>query len=340
MSDEPVAPSIKKEIKAVLFASGKPLDLDFISELVKEKKHVVKKMIVELQHDLDQSEDSLMIVEDQFGYKMTTRERYLNLVRQIVPETELSKTVLETLAVIIWKQPVLQSEVIRIRTNKAYDHIAQLEDAGFIQKTKHGRTYLIKGTEKLYNYFDVPNENAMKNYFKEFKDVDPEKRRMKQVGNLEVFEMEKQKQTSPMVFVNPEEGHIGKLEIYDENADVEQPAQLVQATQPEHPEPEEKSTDDGQEEESAPEEKEEQTSEIFDSDEIEQEAEKRAEQIAGIASTEKDAEDEDEDESEESSEEKPEEKKETEEEDERELAPPLEHMVDEDETETKDEDKT
>ena len=73
---------------------------------------------------------------------------------------------METLAVIAWKVPVLQSDIISIRTNKAYDHLVELEKSGFISRSKSGRTKLIKLTDRFFNYFDVKNAEAMKEKFK------------------------------------------------------------------------------------------------------------------------------------------------------------------------------
>ena len=99
------------------------------------------------------------------------REKYLPLVQKIVAETELSKTVMETLAVVAWKAPVLQSDIIRIRTNKAYDHLRELEDNGFISRAKHGRTQIIKLTDKFYSYFDMQGKEDVQKQFASFKEA-------------------------------------------------------------------------------------------------------------------------------------------------------------------------
>jgi len=89
------------------------------------------------------SEDSsLMLVAEGNFWKLSPREDYLHLVRQIVTKTELSKTLMETLAIIAFKYPIKQSDLIKIRTNKAYDHLRELEEIGYITRQKYGRTRL------------------------------------------------------------------------------------------------------------------------------------------------------------------------------------------------------
>ena len=73
-----------------------------------------------------------------------------------MPDTEMTKSVMETLAVIAWKQPIIQADVIKIRTNKAYEHIKELVGMGFVTSEKFGRTKKLKLTQKFLDYFDHP----------------------------------------------------------------------------------------------------------------------------------------------------------------------------------------
>jgi segregation and condensation protein B len=164
---------LNKEVEAILFAAGRTVDSkEFMSLLGLRNPGLVKEAIASLTEEYEARESPMMIVQENEGWKLTIREKYLQLVQKINPHTELSKTILETLSVIAWKQPIMQSEVIRIRTNKAYDHIAELERLGFITKDKHGRSFAIKVTEKFLDYFDLPDSKAIKDVFKEFKDIE------------------------------------------------------------------------------------------------------------------------------------------------------------------------
>lgn len=149
----------KARVEAILFAVGKYIDDEMISQLCELDKKSVKKALEELKKDYDFRNTALMIVQEGNSWKVNVREKYLSLVRKIVADTELSRSVMETLAVIAWKTPMYQSEAINIRGNKAYDHIAELEEAGFVTKDKKGRSYILKTTEKFYNYFDIDQKH-------------------------------------------------------------------------------------------------------------------------------------------------------------------------------------
>ncbi|RJQ17328.1 SMC-Scp complex subunit ScpB [Candidatus Woesearchaeota archaeon] len=159
---------LKNKIEALLFSSGKFMTEENLSLLIGADIREVKKTVRDLEKEYAERDHSLMLVQEGDSWKINVRELYLDLVRKIVADTELPKGVLETLAVIAWKSPILQSEVVRIRSNKAYEHIAQLEEMGFVIKDKFGRSFKIKVTEKFFEYFDVSGKN-LKEVFKDAK---------------------------------------------------------------------------------------------------------------------------------------------------------------------------
>ena len=162
--------SIKSKVEAVLFSAGHRISLDDISRLCRARKEEVLVALKELQKEYDEKQSSLMLVEEGELWKFTVRDHFIPMVRKIVTETELTKSVLETLAVIAFKYPILQSDLIKVRTNKAYDHLVELEKSGYISRQKHGRTNLIKLTEKFFKYFDL-TEEKLKEQFKDFDSI-------------------------------------------------------------------------------------------------------------------------------------------------------------------------
>ena len=152
----------KNKVEAILFSSGKKMTVEEISRLCRAPTANVVQQLQELKNDYDSKNSSLLLLDEGDGWKLTVREQYASVVRKIVAETELSRTIMETLAVIAWKAPVLQSDIINVRTNKAYDHLAELESTGYISREKHGRTKLIKLTERFFSYFDLKNSDDVK----------------------------------------------------------------------------------------------------------------------------------------------------------------------------------
>jgi segregation and condensation protein B len=153
--------NVKNKVEALLFSSARRMSIGEISELSGIKDlEAIKKALNELKADYSSRGGSVALVEDGSHWKLNVKDHYLPIVQKIVSRTELDKPLMETLAVIAWKYPILQSEVIRIRHNKAYDHLRQLEEMEFISRTKFGRTRKITLTEKFFEYFDLPSEEA------------------------------------------------------------------------------------------------------------------------------------------------------------------------------------
>ncbi len=162
--------NVKSKVEAVLFSVGHKISLDNICKLCRSRKEDALEALQELQKEYDAKQSSLMLVDEGDTWKISVRDHLIPVIRKIVTETELTRTVLETLAVIAFKYPILQSDLIKLRTNKAYDHLVELEKSGYISRQKHGRTNLIKLTEKFFKYFDL-TEEKLKDQFKDFDSI-------------------------------------------------------------------------------------------------------------------------------------------------------------------------
>ncbi len=152
---------MKKKVEALLFSSGRKINLEELSKLTGIRDlNALKEALAQLKKEYGEKDTALKLIEEPDGYKLNVKEEHLALVQKIVTQTELSKTLMETLAVIAWKYPCLQAEVIKVRTNKAYDHLKELEELGFISREPFGRTKKIRLTEHFFEYFDLPTGQA------------------------------------------------------------------------------------------------------------------------------------------------------------------------------------
>lgn len=155
-------------VEAILFAYGRWVKEEEVSKIIGKK---AKPFLKELQKKYNEMESSLQVSNENDLWKFTVHDDYLNLVKGIVTKTELEPATLETLAVIAFKSPAMQSEIIHLRSTSAYDHIKQLLDAGFVTREKHGRSFKLKLLPKFFDYFDLPKDKA-KDFFSEFEEVE------------------------------------------------------------------------------------------------------------------------------------------------------------------------
>src|SRR3989344_557428 len=153
----------KKKVETILFTTGKFIGLDELSKMsgigsVGYLKDVLKKLE---QDYLNKADSALEVIQQGEKWKLNIKKEYLYLTETLLTDSELDKGTQETLAIIAYKNPVLQSEIIKIRGNGAYDHIKILKELDFVITEITGRTRTIKLTQKFYDYFDIA-ENQLK----------------------------------------------------------------------------------------------------------------------------------------------------------------------------------
>ncbi|MEM2707511.1 MAG: SMC-Scp complex subunit ScpB [Candidatus Pacearchaeota archaeon] len=146
-----------KKIEAILFISGSyiseadivrivGIDPLSLNEAIKELKERYKDSAIEL---------SEIEIDGIKYYKMSVKDEYKDLALKFATKQEFSKSEQATLALIAYKQPIKQSVVIKIRGNKAYEHIKKFIAYGLVNVKKSGHTYILTTTEKFNEYFDI-----------------------------------------------------------------------------------------------------------------------------------------------------------------------------------------
>ncbi|MBS3133797.1 SMC-Scp complex subunit ScpB [Candidatus Woesearchaeota archaeon] len=159
----------KKRIEAVLYTVGRFLTVEELAKMCNLGSiGIVKDCINELKKDYESRDTSLEIIDNERAYKLNIKKNYLYLTTQLLEDTELDKSTQETLALIAYKQPVLQAEIVKMRSNVVYDHIGKLKELEFVTSEKAGRTRLLKVTSKFYEYFDVVH-NELKSKMEDIK---------------------------------------------------------------------------------------------------------------------------------------------------------------------------
>lgn len=158
------------QVEAILFASGRFINAARVAEMLDCYQEDIQQAVSDLNESYRLQKSALHVVEEDTAYKLHVRDEYLELVSQIVSDTEVSGPVLETLAVIAWRSPCLQSDIIDIRGSNAYDHIKDLKERDFITREPEGRTYRLRITEKFFEYFDIEGRDDIREVFKAVED--------------------------------------------------------------------------------------------------------------------------------------------------------------------------
>jgi segregation and condensation protein B len=144
----------KRKVEAALFISGRYLSIQELVSLTDVNPILVRKILEDLS---DKYKDSgVDIINNNNLWKMDVAQEYVWMVNRLATgSSEFSKAEQETLAVIAYKQPIKQSVVIKIRGNKAYDHIKRFVEMGLINKKKIGHTAELSLNDTFHDYFHV-----------------------------------------------------------------------------------------------------------------------------------------------------------------------------------------
>lgn len=153
-----------KLLEAVFFVSGRFLSMQEIIALTDLNPIIIEDLIDRLKEKYSTDVSALEIVEKNGLYKMDVKQEYSYIINKLATgEAEFSKAEQETLAIIAFKQPIKQSVIIKIRGNKAYDHIKKFSDLNLIKKKKMGHTNELSLSDDFYDYFGVgEGENVLK----------------------------------------------------------------------------------------------------------------------------------------------------------------------------------
>lgn len=150
-----------KKIEAALFVAGKWLSLQELITLTDVNPISIKDMLQILCKKYAENPGAIEILEKENLWKMDVKPQYLNMVNKLATGTsEFTRAEQETLAVIAYKQPVKQSLIIRIRGNKAYDHVKKFIQLGLVKAKRMGHTKELNLSEEFYEYFHIGKEEC------------------------------------------------------------------------------------------------------------------------------------------------------------------------------------
>tara|TARA_B100001123_G_scaffold39520_1_gene40725 strand:+ start:1015 stop:1707 length:693 start_codon:yes stop_codon:yes gene_type:complete len=103
----------EREVEAIIFAAAEPLDVDTIESKV-SKKVDVEKILKKIQSTYSTRGINLVCISNKWSFR--TAKNLSNLMsKEKTIEKKLSKAAIETLAIIVYHQPVTRAEIEEIR---------------------------------------------------------------------------------------------------------------------------------------------------------------------------------------------------------------------------------
>lgn len=153
-------------IEAAIFAADKPLSAEELLSTVLDGFDVSKKRLTAALTQLlqDYAGRGVTLSETASGYRFITRPELSDYLARLWPERSprYSRAVLETLALIAYRQPITRGEIEDIRGVSVSSQIMRtLLDRGWVKVVGHkevpGRPGLYATTNTFLDYFGLKN---------------------------------------------------------------------------------------------------------------------------------------------------------------------------------------
>jgi len=149
-------------IESVLFVLGKEVSLGDIAEVLNLDKATTRAVIRALSDKYEQQKKGLRIIELDDTYQMCSAPENFEFVAQITQSSRqsfLTPSLLETLSIIAYKQPVTKAQIEEIRGVSAEHAVNRLVERGLITEMGRldapGKPILFGTTKEFLRYFGL-----------------------------------------------------------------------------------------------------------------------------------------------------------------------------------------
>lgn len=147
-------------IEAALFVAGEEVSISALADMIEMDKATTKAIVNTLITRYSNENRGMRIIEIGDGYQMCTSPACFETIRKIYKGRErqsLSPALLETLAIIAYKQPVTKAEIEEIRGVNSDHAVNRLVEKGLVCETGRkdtlGKPILFGTTTEFLRYF-------------------------------------------------------------------------------------------------------------------------------------------------------------------------------------------
>jgi segregation and condensation protein B len=208
---------LKAILEAVLFVSPEPVPVARLMSIVGtvSKAEVVQALDI-LAHDLDQEGRGIQLVQVAGGYRLVTKQEYgpwLKRMDKAKAAQKLSRSALESLAIIAYKQPLVRAEIEEIRGVETSGVLRTLCERKLVRivgrKDVPGRPIMYGTTKFFLEHFGLQDLSQL-----------PPLREFKELGESEQALLPIEDE-SLVVFQTPQTPYSGELPVTSDRAEGE-----------------------------------------------------------------------------------------------------------------------
>jgi segregation and condensation protein B len=155
----PASPSkLERQVEAILFAASEPLDIETIEKRIQTSTNI-KKILDNIKEIYKNRGINLVCIKDKWSFR-TASDLSKLMSLQKSTQKKLSKATIETLAIIVYHQPVTRSEIEEIRgVSFASNTLETLLELNWVRpagrKDVPGKPIQYSTTENFLNHFNI-----------------------------------------------------------------------------------------------------------------------------------------------------------------------------------------
>lgn len=180
ISENGQADELKNIIEAAIMVSEEPLTIDrmlsMFSDATKPERATIRELLLELEQDYERRGFELKRIDQ--GYRLQTREEYSPWLARLSAgrPPRYSRALLETLAIIAYRQPVTRGEIEEVRgVAVSTDIIRTLQERSWVRQVGvrdvPGKPALFATTREFLEYFNLEGLNQLPS-LQEIRDMD------------------------------------------------------------------------------------------------------------------------------------------------------------------------
>lgn len=155
---------MKAAIEAILFVAGQPIALAELAAAIDCDVKTTRSLVTELSEQYKAEQRGILIAEIDGRYQMCSNPScfmYIKKVYEHIRPKQLSAVLLETLAIIAYRQPVTKGLIEEIRGVSADHAVNKLVEYGLVTERGRldapGRPILFGTTDEFLRYFQINN---------------------------------------------------------------------------------------------------------------------------------------------------------------------------------------
>ncbi len=162
------AKSLEGAIEAILFSVGDSVEINKLSEVLETDKKQIREILTHMQEKYESEERGIRIMLLENSVQLCTKPEYYQQLIKVVQKQKsytLTDTVMETLSIIAYKQPVTKAEMEKIRGVSCDHAVNKLLEFGLIRELGRlnapGRPLLFGTTEEFLRIFGVSSTDNL-----------------------------------------------------------------------------------------------------------------------------------------------------------------------------------